>query len=52
MSEVTVAFSLEECFEQYFVNEVGSIATHTTATEREIIVEVLDTQHRTYNRSK
>ena len=47
MSEVTVAFSLEECIEQYFVNEAESIATHTTATERELVLEVLDTRHKT-----
>jgi len=47
LREVTVAISVEECFEQYFVNEVESIATHTTATERELALEVLDSRHRT-----
>ena len=52
MSRVTVAYSLEECFVDYFVTKVESIASHATATEREIILEVLDTQLKTYNRSK
>jgi hypothetical protein len=51
-----VGWSLETVTRaRYSVKVLRSITTHTThttATERALFLEVLDTQHSTYNRSK